>query len=144
MNMSELLKKIEAAEKLAADRADQIESVKAEVESVKAQAGELAAKLTEKTAALEAAESAGNAVKAELEKSAKAVESLTAEVATLKAKMALTPVDDLGAGDHKPVGQGAEAAGGGKVDHMKVYRSLRHDPVAQEKYRAEHSAELGC
>ena len=139
--MSELLKKIEAAEKLAADRADQIESVKAEVESVKAQAGELAAKLTEKTAALEAAESAGNAVKTELEKSLKVVESLTAEVATLKAKMALTPVDDLGAGDNKPVGQGAEAAGE-KVDHMKVYNSLT-DSKERAEYRAKYPVELG-
>lgn len=141
--MSELLKKIEAAEKLAADRADQIESFKAEIEAAKADAAKKNDQIAGLTADKATAEQMAEKLTQELTQMKDALDSARAEVETLKAKLAITPVDDLGKGDKTAVPVGGEAAGG-KVDHMAVYKSLRGNPKAQEKYRAEHAAELGC
>jgi DNA repair exonuclease SbcCD ATPase subunit len=133
-NMSELVKKLEAAEALAKERADLCETLKASAELA-------GSELTAVKAQLEAEKATAQSAVAKAAEFEKAIEAhkadLTAaraEVETLKAKLALAPDSDLGAGDKKPLGAGA--AGEAQADHKAVYAKIS-DPLARAKYRDE-------
>ncbi len=131
--MSDLLKKLEAAELLAKEKADLCETLKASIETEKAQAVDLQTKLEAANVAI----TSGVAKAAELEKAIEAhkAELITvkAELETVKAKLAIAPGNDLGEGDKKPMGAGVA---GDPVDHKAVYSKIS-DPMARAKYRAE-------
>jgi hypothetical protein len=130
--MSELLKRVEAAEIAAKERADQCELLKAELATAKAEVGEAVKSLGVKAEEATAQAAQVVALMAELQ-------AVKTELETAKARLALAPGKDLGAGDEKPVGAGVASD---PIDHKKVYASIQ-DPRKRAEYRNEFGKELG-